>query len=60
MKININVTVELDPGTVKALTRRAKDAGHGYDGTTAPSRLVRRLLEAAVKETVARAHEDRD
>ncbi len=57
MKIRINLTVDLTPQQVKDLTEHAKSSGHGFDGTKAPGKLIRRLLESAVKDTVAYCHE---
>jgi hypothetical protein len=57
MKLCIAVTVNLTPQQVNDLTRQAKEAGHGYDGVKTPGRLIRRLLEDAVRSTVIYAHE---
>lgn len=60
MKIRIEVTVEPDKEQVKALVRYAKSCGHGYDGCTAPGKLIRRLLVSAVEDTVTYIHEKLD
>jgi hypothetical protein len=58
VKIRVSVTVELTRDQVEILTRIAKSSGHGFDKTTAPGRLIRRLLESRVNDTVTYCHEN--
>ena len=60
MKLRIAVTVELSPEQVKILTRIAKTVGHGFDGTTAPGRLIRRYLTEELMNRVHYCHEHID
>lgn len=57
MKLRISVSLDLTPEQVKILTRMAKSGGHGFDGTKAPGKLIRRMLESNIKDTVAYCHE---
>lgn len=57
MKLRIAVTVELTPEQVKILTRLAKTTGHGFGGTKAPGKLIRRYLESRVRDAVSYCHE---
>ncbi len=58
MKLKIAVTVELTKEQVRDLVTLAKSSGHGFDGTKAPGKLIRRYLEAKVAGTVAFCHEN--
>jgi hypothetical protein len=52
IRLRLDVLLLLDKDQVKALKNHAKDTGHGFDGLTAPTKLIKRLLEAKVREAV--------
>lgn len=60
MKLNINVTIELDKSQINTLVELAKNSGFSFDGTNKPRELIKRYLVGKVESAIAYCHEHLD